>query len=186
MAKADAVGGSHKASHRRDLVRRSGNRRRVSVAVGESQKSSRMAKADAVGGSHKASQRRDLVRRSGNRRRVSVAVGESQKPSRMAKADAVGGQRGASERQRRRAKADAVGGQTPAHQTALRSQLAGLRSSQFPVRQMGPLPRSRLLTRIPDGRDRIGHISWSSTQTRDGSRVAATETAPTSPGGIES
>ncbi len=82
--------------------------------------------------------------------------------------------------------ADAVGGQTPAHQTALRSQLAGLRSSQFPVRQMGPLPRSRLLTRIPDGRDRIGHISWSSTQTRDGSRVAATETAPTSPGGIES
>ena len=41
MAKADAVGGSHKASHRRDLVRRSGNRRRVSVAVGESQRSSR-------------------------------------------------------------------------------------------------------------------------------------------------
>ncbi len=110
MAKADAVGGSHKASQRRDLVRRSGNRRRVSVAVGESQRSSRRRRpmrwgANAAppngsaewrrlmrwGGSHKASHRRDLVRRSGNRRRASVAVGESQKPSRMAKADAVGG-----------------------------------------------------------------------------------------------
>jgi len=50
MTKADAVGGSHKASQRRDLVRRNGNRRRASVAVGESQKPSRMAKADAEGG----------------------------------------------------------------------------------------------------------------------------------------
>ena len=50
-------GGSHKASHRRDLVRRSGNRRRVSVAGGESQKSSRMAKADAVGGQRQAGSR---------------------------------------------------------------------------------------------------------------------------------
>ncbi len=56
------------ASQRRDLVRRSGNRRRASVAVGESQKSSRQAKADAEGGQRGASERQ----------------------RRMAKADAVG------------------------------------------------------------------------------------------------
>ncbi len=57
MAKADAEGGSHKASQRRDLVRRSGNRRRASVAVGESQKPSRRRRLMRWGVPRAASQR---------------------------------------------------------------------------------------------------------------------------------